>query len=453
MDNMQESSNTYRQGLNDYSLFAVGWLWFLITILPMSNIVPHVERFALHYLYLPMIGIFIALWGVFSIAVSMAERVIGGKFLYSRFPASALAIPVVKWRRSDVYLKFYGIITGCVFFLFCLSLSVKTMNEIKWWQDDIIFWEHNAKVHPGCARANANLGTALLRAGKLKKAASVFKKTLTIKNLPQVFLGMANIAMDEKNYKRAEKFLEKVPANRVKLEKQRLFLLGMAALGQGEIKNAGVFSSTLRRKWPGFDGGFFLKGKIDMVRAEYDPAALSFKQAIDVSPFVQRNYVELIRVLVQNKKFESAMLYIEQGFNKKVWNKNNPYRLNDLGYVAELTGQDKKAVASYESAVNADHGCIIAALNLSRILCATKKFNQLVRLSQKMDIPDSDLMSHKDKSVDIDAIEASKFMNNVGIAYIMLGRKDKGKAAFQKAVTLWRDNRMAVRNLGRVEKK
>lgn len=53
---------------------AVGLGWFLLTMLPVSHIFPHHELFAEHYLYLPSIGLVLALTPIFQRMLSSTRR-------------------------------------------------------------------------------------------------------------------------------------------------------------------------------------------------------------------------------------------------------------------------------------------------------------------------------------------------------------------------------------------
>jgi Tfp pilus assembly protein PilF len=69
-----------------WTLTAFGLGWFLITMLPVSHIIPHHELFAEHYLYLPSVGLFLAV-------LPLAERLCAAG---SRpFRAFALAMTVL----------------------------------------------------------------------------------------------------------------------------------------------------------------------------------------------------------------------------------------------------------------------------------------------------------------------------------------------------------------------
>jgi protein O-mannosyl-transferase len=118
----------------------VGWLWFLIMLVPMIGIVQvDVQGMADRYAYDSFIGIFIMVcWGVADFA---CQR---------HLPKAALPAA-----------------TGVAL----VAMSVVTWQQIGYWQDDLTLWEHSAAVMTGNWKAEFNVGMSLSAAGQQEAAA------------------------------------------------------------------------------------------------------------------------------------------------------------------------------------------------------------------------------------------------------------------------------------------
>jgi protein O-mannosyl-transferase len=128
-----------------------GWLWFLVTLLPVIGIVQVGEQaHADRYTYIPFIGIFIMLaWGLNTIA----DRLRKGKAL----PVKAAAAVAV------------------------LALTGKTTEQVGYWKNDFTLFSHAVAVEKNGYMAYNNLGLALYNTGRTDEALADYRKALEIK--------------------------------------------------------------------------------------------------------------------------------------------------------------------------------------------------------------------------------------------------------------------------------
>ena len=131
---------------------AFGGLWFFVTLLPVSQIAPHHELMAEHYLYLPSVG--------FCLLAALGFE----KLLASE-------------RTRSVATAVLGILV--------LALSVRTVMRNRDWRDNVTLWEKTVLTAPNSSRAHDNLGTAYARQGQFRKAIVHFEEALAIS--PQNF--------------------------------------------------------------------------------------------------------------------------------------------------------------------------------------------------------------------------------------------------------------------------
>lgn len=129
---------------------AVGWLWFLGTLVPMIGIVQAGgSKMADRYAYFTFIGLYLA--GVWMVVA-----------LVRKLPA--LRIPVT--------------LTAAAWIILLLSLSIR---QIGFWKDSQHLFERAVAVTETPYLAYNNLGLALRDAGHTREAEEAFKASLTIR--------------------------------------------------------------------------------------------------------------------------------------------------------------------------------------------------------------------------------------------------------------------------------
>jgi len=152
----------------------VGWLWYLITLLPVIGLIQvGSHAMADRYAYIPLIGLFIMVaWGI---------------------PAL-----VEKWRYRSVFLP---LTAGFIL----LSLSLCTWVQLKYWKNSTTLFEHALQVTRNNHVAHNNLGLALARTGRLNEAIRHYHEALRIK--PQYSAAHNNLGLAFSGLKRFDRAL------------------------------------------------------------------------------------------------------------------------------------------------------------------------------------------------------------------------------------------------------
>jgi protein O-mannosyl-transferase len=125
----------------------VGWLWFLVTLLPVIGLVQvGGQQIADRYSYVPSIGLFVALaWGVPRFVGARAARLV---------PAAAVATVVVA--------------------------AVLAHRQVGYWQDSVTLFGRAVAVTERNFFAHNNLGEALAAAGRRDEAAAHYQEAVRI---------------------------------------------------------------------------------------------------------------------------------------------------------------------------------------------------------------------------------------------------------------------------------
>lgn len=137
---------------------AVGWFWFLGTLVPMIGVVQVGEQaMADRYAYLSFIGLFLMVcWGVADFA---GHRRLSTAWLV----APSLALLIV--------------------------LAAATHRQLSYWSDNVTLWSHMLSVSGGSYEVEENLGVALLEDGKTAPAMEHFRRVAALVPPPPATIG------------------------------------------------------------------------------------------------------------------------------------------------------------------------------------------------------------------------------------------------------------------------
>ena len=191
--------------------FAVGWFWYLGTLVPVIGIVQvGGHAMADRYAYIPLIGIFIIVaWGVPEL--------------------------ISKWRYKEKVLSIsVGIIIP--------TLLVTTWWQVNHWKNSITIFKHAIRVtdkkYPNFAAVHNNLGMALSAGGKNEEAISHYKMAIGLNpDFAEAHNNLGNALFRAKMTEEAIDYYKKairIPPDYALAHNN----LGSALFQNGEIKEA-----------------------------------------------------------------------------------------------------------------------------------------------------------------------------------------------------------------------
>ncbi|MFH1982581.1 MAG: tetratricopeptide repeat protein [Pseudomonadota bacterium] len=148
---------------------AVGWLWYLITLAPVSGLVvigPHAV--ADRYSYIPLIGVFIALAWTGAAAAS--------RWRWQRWRGNAVSIVLV---------------------LLSIGLTGLTYRQVGYWKDEVTLFSHALEVTAENYLARNNLGYGLAAIGEPHAAMVQFDRALALNpNGAEAYNGRGNVRLE-----------------------------------------------------------------------------------------------------------------------------------------------------------------------------------------------------------------------------------------------------------------
>jgi tetratricopeptide (TPR) repeat protein len=137
-----------------FPYLAVGWLWYLVTLVPVIGVVQvGIQSMADRFTYVPLIGIFIMIaWGVPDFLVRW--RVPGREI-----PVAAAAAAVI------------------------IACTVTARTQVTYWQDSVAMWTHTTEIamNTDAYHAHMALGTTLRAQGRIAEALGHFTEAVHLK--------------------------------------------------------------------------------------------------------------------------------------------------------------------------------------------------------------------------------------------------------------------------------
>jgi len=223
--------------------FAVGWFWYLGTLVPVIGIVQvGGQAMADRYAYIPLIGIFIIVaWGVPEL--------------------------ISKWRYKE---KVLSVSAGIIIPI----LLITTWWQVSHWKNSITIFKHAIRVtdkkYPNLALIHNNLGIALFADRKNEEAISHYKMAIKLKP----------------NHTNAH------------------YNLGNALFSMNETEEAISHYKTAVKLKPNYTNAHYNLGYALLQKGEMNEAVHHFRETLKLRPdFVAaRNHLEL--ALLQSQKLE-----------------------------------------------------------------------------------------------------------------------------------------------------
>jgi tetratricopeptide (TPR) repeat protein len=232
----------------------VGWLWFVIALLPVIGLVRSGFFFvADHYVYLPMIGLaVIAGWGV----PSLLPRTARWKNIA---PAAALVMMAV--------------------------LTMMTSKQTGYWKNSFSIAGYSLKVTKNNYNAHNVYGSALVKEGKALEGLNYLNESLRLEpDCADTYLHRGNAYAELENYQQA--IVDYSQAIRLHPGGFWAFLSrGMAYEKTGRHSQAiRDYDQTIKIN-PDSSNAYIYRGELQMKLGHYEQALRDFDQAIRLDPF------------------------------------------------------------------------------------------------------------------------------------------------------------------------
>lgn len=228
------------------------WLWFFVTLLPVSNIVPLHPPMAEHYLYFPSVGLF----GV--IAFLIYQFFIG-----------------IRSRRDRKILLSIGSLV-MIFYGFMI------IDRNRDYSDELRLFTQTAIHSPQSPLIHNNLGSIYVSRGLVEQAEAEFKKSLSLNpEQPEALANLGTVYRQKKSYEEAISFFLKA----LELDEESAAIWNKIGIAYAE------------------------SGKEDQ-------AVEAFLQAIRKDPLMAEAYFNVGSYYWRKGEFQKTLFFWEEGLKK-----------------------------------------------------------------------------------------------------------------------------------------
>jgi tetratricopeptide (TPR) repeat protein len=327
---------------------AVGWLWFLGTLLPVIGIVQvGTQGIADRYTYVPCIGLYIiAAWGGVDL-VRAASRRTGG------FGAAGALVALVA----------------------LAALAVVSQRQVGYWRDTVPLFEHSLAVAPGGYPLHNNLANELVDRGQLDDAIRHYRRALEIKpDHTPAHKGLSN-ALQRRGelYEAARHSLlaRQVPLDSLEGELQ----LGDALLREKDPQAALAHFRRAARLAPDSEVVQRALGQAHMELGRPDEAIDFYRRAVRFAPDSYLARRALAQALMHRRDLPAAISEYREVVRIRP---ESALDLHQLGHLLRAVGDLDGAIVQYRRAVAAAPGEAVPRLSLGDMLLARGDLDEAI---------------------------------------------------------------------------
>lgn len=438
---------------------AVGWLWFLGTLVPVIGLVQVGQQLmADRYTYLPSIGFFIAfVWtgaaflqgfkvSPLATATACALWLGGLGFLTAK--------QITTWRNSEA--------------LYTHALAVTTDNHVAHNNLAALCFEqkryeaaaHHAaealRISPNYADAHLNYGNALNQAGKTAEARQHLERALELKPTPAAMFNLAKLFADGGETAQAEQLYRAALAQQPGLVDAR-YNLALLLTKVNRAAEAQTEFETVLRARPIYPGARLTLGALLAGQKRLDEAAKVLRQQIELVPGdadarynlghvylmldlptdARAQFAEAVRLrpddlglresygdaLFQEGQFDQAIVQLRELLRAKPTAKVN----YQLGLAQTVTGNYTNAVAALRQAVALQPDFVDALNDLAWTLATAPDPN--VRR------PDEALTAAM-RACELTTNRVARYLGTLDAAYAAAGQFPQAIATAQRVVEM-----------------
>jgi len=328
---------------------AVGWFWYLITLLPVIGLLQAGEQaMADRFTYVPLIGIFIIMsWGALDLTAGW------------------------RWQRPALAATAGLLILAC---------TILTWRQVGYWRDNKTLFEHANQVTDNNFVAYIHLVHAYGELGKVAEAKDMFAKA--VKFRPKDKNAYNDLGMAYSNAGRSE---EAIAMFHQTIQIAPTFAPAYNNLGieygkQGKIDEAIEMFQKAVQLNPNLVETYNNLGKAYALQGKSEEAIAAFDRAIDTYPYFAPSYSNLgIQYGTQGKVDDAIRMY------RKAIRLDPKFAeaYNNLGVAYLNQGKPGEAITLFAKAIQVQPDFLKAYSNLAVAYVDQGKFSDAVAILKK----------------------------------------------------------------------
>jgi tetratricopeptide (TPR) repeat protein len=371
--------------------------WFLITILPVSNLYPINAYMAENWLYLPSIGFFLILAGYLT-----------------------------AFYKKEKYRILAMTITACLLAFY----SYLTIKQNETWREPIPFYERTLKYAPDSSRICNNLANRYDKTGRKEEAIAMYKKAIEINS--SCAPAYNNLGVEFFTAGRKEEAIAMYnKAIEINPDYADAYAnLGNACLALGRKEEAIAMYKKAIMIDPNYTPAYRSLGLAWHEMGNKEEAIAMYEKAIELNPNFADAYNNLgVEYFAVGRKEEAIAMY------KKAIELNPNYALayGNLANRYDKMGRKEEAIAMYKKAIEINPDYAVAYSNLGLTYHGMGKNEEAITMYKK--------------AIEVNPNYADAYCN-LGLIYYGAGKKEEAAAMYKKAIEINPDYDDAYSNLG-----
>ena len=326
----------------------VGWFWYIGTLVPVIGLFQAgIQAMADRFTYVPLIGLFIMItWSLKDILVGWRHRSIALSISAGLLLSLSMIVTrlQVKYWQNDIMLFEHSLAVTSDNFIIHDTLGVSLMRQGKI-QEAIAHYTEALRIAPGFAQAHYNLGVALERQGRTQEATVRYVEALRLApDLVQAHINLGALLAGQG--KTQEAMTHYTEALRIKEDDADThYNLGIALAEQGKIQEAIAHYTEALRIAPGFAQAHYNLGVIFLSQGKIQEAILHFAKAVQIKPNYAKAHNNLGIALTEQGKIQEAVAHFAEAV--RLHSDYAEAHIN-LGLAYLLIGDKVSAVEEYK---------------------------------------------------------------------------------------------------------
>ena len=379
------------------ALFGTGW--FLINLFPVSGIPPLKAVIAEHWMYLPSIGLFLAI-------TELCLKMLSNKSAFKQTAASSLFIIIITF------------------------FSITTINRNRDWKNPIIFYQKTLQYVPDSPRLHNNIGNVYMKSNQIQKAIYHYKKAIELK--PDYAMAYNNLGLV---YSKQGEHNLQISCFKKAIELKPDYATAYNNLGlvydehSGHNLQISYFKKAIELR-PDYATAYNNLGVVYGEAGEYNLQISCFKKAVELKSDYAEAYYNLGIAYGKSGKHNLQISCFKNAIKFK---DDYTSAYNNLASIYEQLGELEKAVQYCEKAIKFNPDNAMTYYNLGAIYDKLGKLQEAIQCYEK--------------SISLSP-DFPQVYNNLGADYVSLNRILQGIQCYEKAIELSEDYAEAYNNIG-----
>ncbi len=369
--------------------FLVGWLWYLISLIPVIGIVQvGPQASADRYTYIPYIGLSIMIaWGVPELL----------SFL---------------WPRKQ------KLVTAVLGAAAALAMGVMTYRYIPHWKDDIAYWSRVAEIRPDFGLAYYNLALAERDAGDTDRAMGFYRKALQVDDrCVDANFGLANLLFAKGRLEEAVTHYQaelRINPRRSGVHNNLAVVLSKLGRPDQAVEH---YRAALEAD-PNDVDALRNFGLELLNRKDWQGARARYEAFLKIQPDDYDAHCRIAEALGEMGEFQEAATHLNRAMQIQP---DNPGAYDTLGALLSQRGDHDSAIVQYRHALKLQPDFLDAQYNLAMALILSGRKAEAIAAYREL------LRSHPDHYWG---------QNDLGILLVEQGNLDEALAHFDAALRI-----------------